>query len=113
MAPGLRALFHQERFYLDTLTNAKQFVEGYKEAQHSGQLAGWKQRIDGLDDKFHANRLAIELSLDDDEDKSKSDKVTAKPEDAAAQANEDADKDAAEESNRLIRKKFELDYVLV
>ncbi|XP_065074715.1 uncharacterized protein LOC135698599 [Ochlerotatus camptorhynchus] len=106
MAPGLRTLCHQERFYLDTLANAKQFVSGYDAEQHRGQLAGWKQRIDGLDEKFHANRLAIELSFDDeDEDEQEEDEVKV--------AEKEAEKAAAQESNRLIRQKFELDYVLV
>lgn len=68
MAPGLRELHRMERFYTNTLANAKQFMTDYDSEQHSGQLEGWKQRIDGLFQKFEANRLAIELLEEDHDD---------------------------------------------
>uniref|UniRef100_A0A8D8CBB4 (northern house mosquito) hypothetical protein n=1 Tax=Culex pipiens TaxID=7175 RepID=A0A8D8CBB4_CULPI len=97
MGPGLRVLMDYERVYLDTLASAKQFVEDYTAEQHSVQLTGWKQMIDGLDDQYFANRLNIELLLDDE---------------SAAMTTEAA-MSAVDDSNRRIRQKFELDYVFV
>ncbi|XP_062713695.1 uncharacterized protein LOC134290550 [Aedes albopictus] len=99
MAPGLRELHRMERFYTNTLANAKQFMTDYDSEQHSGQLEGWKQRVDGLFQKFEANRLAIEL-LEEDQDED-------------AKGGDDDAKSVADEKHRVIHQRFELDYVLV
>ncbi|XP_062700372.1 uncharacterized protein LOC134284888 [Aedes albopictus] len=104
MAPGLRECYRLERFYTNTLANAKQFMNGYVSAQHSGQLEGWKQRIDGLFKDFETNRLTIEMLEDDLEEKQMSE---------GAKGFDDAVTFTADEKHRLVYQKFELDYVLV
>lgn len=102
MAPGLREYYRLERFYTNTLANAKQFMDGYDSEQHSGQLEGWKQRIEGLFKDFQTNRLAIEVLEDVEDDGS-----------IRGGARDDDEQDAVDEKHRLIHQKFELDYVLI
>ncbi|XP_062557878.1 uncharacterized protein LOC134222731 [Armigeres subalbatus] len=97
MSPSLRTLSRQERFYLDTMTNIKRFVENFNVERDVGQLEGWKQRAEVLYADFQANRLQIEL-FGEDTDKKDTDEEDAK---------------IAEEANRLIRQGFENDFVRV
>lgn len=90
---NLRALSRQERFYLDTMANLKQYVENYDIDRDRNQLEGWKQRVETLYRDFQTNRLQIELltlekASDDTDDETKS-----------------------EEVNRIIRQQFENDYI--
>lgn len=97
MAPNLRELSRQERFYIDTMANMKQFVVNYAPDRDRGQLEGWKQRAETLYNDFQANRLKIEM-CDDVEGQSDEDDEAIK---------------ATEKANRVIRQAFENDYVRV
>lgn len=91
----LRELTHQERFYMDTMANLKQFMERFDPARDKNQLEGWKQRIETVNKDFQSNRLSLELLFEE--------------------TNEDSSADTkreAEKLNRHIRQKFEHDYIV-
>ncbi|XP_065093228.1 uncharacterized protein LOC135713939 [Ochlerotatus camptorhynchus] len=91
MPADLRALSKQERFCFDTLNNVVKFVDGYNEDRDKGQIAGWKDRLEGLFENFLKIRLQIDLLQDAD---------------SATAAND-------EEASRKIREQFEKGYVKV
>lgn len=97
MSPSLRTLSRQERFYLDTMTNLKHFVENFTAERDRGQLEGWKQRAEALYSDFQANRLKIEL-YGDESDRLETDEEGMR---------------VTEEANRVIRQGFENDFVRV
>ncbi|XP_062713268.1 uncharacterized protein LOC134290212 [Aedes albopictus] len=97
MSPSLRTLSRQERFYLDTMTNLKHFVENFTAERDRGQLEGWKQRAEALYSDFQANRLKIEL-YGDESDRLETDEEGMR---------------VSEEANRVIRQGFENDFVRV
>lgn len=90
----LRELIHQERFYVDTMTNMKQFMERFDADRDKHQLEGWKQRIETVYKEFQINRLSLELLFEDTN------------EETSVEEQRDAEK-----SNRVVRQKFEHDYI--
>ncbi|XP_055615339.1 uncharacterized protein LOC129761628 [Toxorhynchites rutilus septentrionalis] len=92
---NLRALSRQERFYLDTMTNLKQYIENYNSNRDKNQLEGWKQRVETLYHDFQTNRLQIEVSSSEKADDDSEDETFIK----------------SEEVNHNIRQQFENDYI--